>query len=554
VIKIKKRNVFTNIWLIIFLLLAFTLNTIAQSNGSYDIIRLTFDDASSLEPMMAIEGSTFHLVWYNNFHTNLSVIGSEIYYMASRDGGKTWSNSSRLTYADGESSDPCIGVNNDTVHIVWCDSRNKDEELCESCPGGDDDNREIYYKVSRDNGYTWSSDTRLTYAEMRSSEPYLAVSGDQIYVVWMDYREGHGSEIYFKMSKDNGYTWDNDTRLTFDSAPSYVPVIAVYNNIIHVVWQDNRVTGCPCEGPSATTGIYYIKSEDNGNNWSAPVLLSDCKYTSMDPHMWIHKEKLFIVWRDDRATGEIYYKFSGNNGNSWSNDTRLTYADNSSTDSYITLYGDTLYVAWEDYRDGYNAEIYYKMGLNDGSTWSNDIRFTTTVNDSSDPQMSANSNGIYLVWDEKVDLNYEIHFCQLQPSSLSITSLNFSNNLVATADSIQIFINGTATDKNKADILCKVQYKPPSGNWSDIEDVRLVSDQWEANFVPGEDAEEGFYDFRVNLISPDGGESGWFEHLDKVQVVYKETSNNNVPGFEISLFALVILVIFLHTKLTYRRK
>ena len=121
-----------------------------------------------------------------------------------------------------------------------------------------------------------------------------------IYVVSQDSRDGN-TEIYFKKSTDNGEAWSNDTRLTYNNASSFNPNIAVYNQTIYVIWQDNR---------NGKTQLYLKKSIDGGETWS--------------------------------------------------NDTRLTY--NNKANSYdlsITLQGENLYYVWQNYYSGYGAEICY---------------------------------------------------------------------------------------------------------------------------------------------------------------------------------------------------
>jgi hypothetical protein len=59
-----------------------------------------------------------------------------------------------------------------------------------------DGNFETYYKVSTDNGATWSDDTRVSFASGTSWSPSLAVSGTTVHLVWIDDRDGN-DEIYY---------------------------------------------------------------------------------------------------------------------------------------------------------------------------------------------------------------------------------------------------------------------------------------------------------------------------------------------------------------------
>ncbi|EMR73820.1 BNR repeat-like domain protein [Thermoplasmatales archaeon SCGC AB-539-N05] len=525
----KIRSKKSTLALLVTFALLFEMGIVtAQSQQTGDIVRLTTDKPSAESPAIAVNGSTLHVVWSNDFFPESG--GSDIYYKQSSDNGKTWSDDARLTHVESESAEPSIGANGNNIHIVWQDTRHSGT------------NREIYYKVSRDNGITWSDDIRLTDAQKRSSEPWLAVNGDAIYVTWMDYRL-EGSEIYFKMSEDNGYTWSNDTRLTFNPAPSYLPVVGVYNNNLHIIWQDNREGGW---------GIYYKKSENNGKNWTDAIRISGYNYTSAYSHMCVNKESIYVVWVDHRGSREIYYKFSNNNGDSWSEDKRLTYTDNVSTDPYVEIYGDTVYVTWEDYRNGVDPEIYYNVGLNYGETWSDDIRLTNTTDGSIDPCLASNNEGIYVLWSEEIDYTYELYYHQIQTHMLNINSINFSKTAIQPPDSISIHIKGLIDEENVVDLQCNAQYRSPSGNWTDLP-VKLVkvsfidqyvSNLWEVTLAFDKEAEAGSYDFRAKLIPQSGNESQWFESLGIINV-YKTTKEDNVPGFDLSVFIFSVVFLLL---------
>ncbi|UCC12839.1 MAG: exo-alpha-sialidase, partial [candidate division WOR-3 bacterium] len=93
----------------------------------------------------------------------------------------------------------CVTAYQDTVHVVWSDNR--------------DGNFEIYYKRSEDGGMTWGSDERLTDESSSSYGPSVAVSGENISVVWEDDRD-MDTEVYYKRSTDGGATWGPDVHVT----------------------------------------------------------------------------------------------------------------------------------------------------------------------------------------------------------------------------------------------------------------------------------------------------------------------------------------------------
>jgi len=218
-----------------------------------------------------------HVVWHDDRDVN-----REIYYKTSTDNGENWSSDVRLTNGDSNNYWPVVSVNGDNIHVVWTL-----------------DYYEIYYKTSTDNGENWSSDVRLTKGGFHSEYPVVSVNGDNIHVVWYDHRDENW-EIYYKRSTDNGENWSSDVRLTNNSSYSYWPTIAVNGDNIHVVWHDDR---------NGNYEIYYKTSTNNGKNWSSDVRLTNDDSTSYWPTIAVNGNNIHVVWHDYRGGNwEIYYK------------------------------------------------------------------------------------------------------------------------------------------------------------------------------------------------------------------------------------------------------
>ncbi len=182
--------------------------------------RLTSYPRMTGPPSIAATGSYVHIVWYD-----LGTGNAEIFYKRSTDNGLTWESEMRLTNDPAPSYMPSIGVSGSNVHVVWYDQR--------------DGNYEVYYKRSTDNGVNWTPDTRLTIEPAESNRPSIAVSGQNLHIVWYDQRDGN-YEIYYKNSTDNGTTFGEDTRLTTDPSASFFCSVAVGASTVHVVWTDER--------------------------------------------------------------------------------------------------------------------------------------------------------------------------------------------------------------------------------------------------------------------------------------------------------------------------
>jgi len=271
-----------------------------------------------------------------------------------------------------------IASNESIVHAVWDDARHSTE-------------REIYYKRSTDDGISWGADTRLTNDPASSQLSTVAVSGNVVYVMWYDLRNGAG-EIYYKRSIDAGLSWSDDIRLTNNAGVSSNPSVTISGQFVHVVWEDETI---------GNYKIYYKRSTDGGTSWESDVQLTNNSAMSWRPSVSVSGSVVHVVWTDNRdgANGEIYYKRSTDGGSSWEADTRLTNDASFSSNCSVNVSGQVVHVFWNDDRDG-NFEIYYKRSTDEGAGWSTDIRLTNESNVSNYPSVTSFGSIIHVVWED----------------------------------------------------------------------------------------------------------------------------------------------------------
>jgi hypothetical protein len=351
--------------------------------------RLTNVAGNSKEPSIAVWGNSVHIVWFDSRDGN-----DEIYYKRSTDGGATWGADIRLTDNLSASENPSIAVSGNNVHIAWYDNR--------------DGNPEIYYKRSTDSGASWGTDTRLTNAAGNSYTPSIAVSGSNVHVAWHDSRDGN-EEIYYKRSTDAGITWGADTRLTNAAGNSALTSIAVSGNNIHIAWQDER---------DGNWEIYYKSSADGGITWGADTRLTNAVSDSKYPSIAVSGNRVHVVWQDRRGGNfQIYYKRSTDGGITWAADTRLVNSPELSQFPSIAASGNNVHVAWQDNRGQYYPkwEIYYKRSVDGGNTWGTDTRLTNAPDNSEIPVIAVACGYVHVAWQDLRDGNYEIYYEKYTP-------------------------------------------------------------------------------------------------------------------------------------------
>ena len=301
-------------------------------------IQLTNLVSSKSLPSISASGSNIHIVWQDNRNSN-----AEIYYKRSTDGGSNWDADVRLTNNPAVSQDAVTKAEGTAVNVIWRDTRSG--------------NYEIFYKRSTDNGNTWSADTMLTnHTTGLASSISLTSTGSNLHVAWSDSRNSDDYEIYYKRSTNGGISWGTDTRLTNELRISETPEITSNSNEVHVVWTDLRDSNINSE-------VYYKRSTDNGNTWSADTRLTIYAY-AMNPDVMLSGSIVHVTWHTVSGS-EIYYNRSLNSGNSWETSVQLSSSFSGAYQPNIAVTGSKAHIIWHDVRNGStNSEIYYKWNPN----------------------------------------------------------------------------------------------------------------------------------------------------------------------------------------------
>ena len=261
-----------------------------------------------------------------------------------------------------------------------------------------DGNLEIYIKRSTDGGVSWGADTRLTNSIAQSSHPSISVSGSAVQVVWRDVRDGN-AEIYTKRSPDGGATWGPDTRLSFNTSASEFPSVAAAGLAVHVVWRDFR---------HGIDEVYYRRSTDGGVNWGAETRLTNQIGNCEEPSVAVSGSVVHVAWYVIENS-DIFYKRSLDGGANWEAGVRLSASlAGNALDESIAASGPVVHVVWRDDRDG-NFEIYTKRSPDSGTTWGPDTRLTNDAGDSVYPSVATSAVAVHVAWADSRMGSWEIY-------------------------------------------------------------------------------------------------------------------------------------------------
>lgn len=276
-----------------------------------------------------------------------------------------------------------------------------------------DGEQAIWFNMSADGGVTFlQGDTLLSFGEADALNPAIACSGDHVYVVWEDKRDGElGYEnIYVQWSDDRGRSWqEEDVALDADpegEAISLAPAVAAAGDSAWVAWSDS-VNGA--------YDIYVTGTSNGGKDWRGTPVRVDtdeagAAYSGSPRIVGDADGGVVVAWEDRRSGAtDIYANASTDDGESFDeSDTRLDAGDDAgSHDSFLsalTRSGENVYVVWADARYGENSDVLMNYSHGGGRSWADEpVRVESDaegIADSINPTVAADGERVWVAFQD----------------------------------------------------------------------------------------------------------------------------------------------------------
>jgi hypothetical protein len=289
-----------------------------------------FNNEYSGAPSIAVENGKIYLVWDDDSNTIGSGTDRDIFYRCNLTGDK-WEDIQVISEPiTGEnfnieiSAHPTIAIENNKIYIVWGDANNTNNA---SSIYHDWD---IFYRCNI-TGTSWQDIQVISEPifgkdinSLRSSFPDISVENNQIYIVWEDLtninNSGTDRDIFYRCNL-NGFYWESIQIISepsqnnnYNIGHSNNPSIAVENNRIYVIWEDQNDTN------GAEGGIFY-KCNFTGFYWEPVQVISEPVESSnfnignnMWPDLVLNLGKSHVVWIGENDTNgagwgdDIFYR------------------------------------------------------------------------------------------------------------------------------------------------------------------------------------------------------------------------------------------------------
>jgi len=346
-------------------------------------------------PFVAADGSSVVVAWSDRDDTSGASSDQDILLRVSTDDGGSWGTPLGASdqYYEADSQAPAMATSGDWLYLIYRDGGDLD-------PAGDtngcdahNDDGDIYFRRSSDDGETWSSPVVLSNfdadGDTHNNNYYyrsaLAASGSYVYAAWIDWGLADGDaindyDVIMSISSDYGVSWGEPFVFTDDSddgSSTYAPVMVADGSSVYIAWWDNGNH----DGSSSDYDIIFRYSDDNGQSWSDFIVPADNTYSDYYPGLAVGGGRIHLTWyvyTDESGSYryEIHYTYSEDGGATWSSHQRINPEGDSSNAYYpsIASDGETVYLTWRDFGnydgDGLNDyDAMLKRSLDNGDTW-----------------------------------------------------------------------------------------------------------------------------------------------------------------------------------------
>lgn len=223
---------------------------------------LNRNDVAASDPRLVVSDGNVYIVRENS---------GDVFFIASTDGGATFGSIANLTSNEGKILDPQIAASGDNVYITWTGYSPNNTPPTVYSP------RDLFFTASNDSGATFRSAIMLSNNEQDSVGPemtQLAASGDELYVVWSN-GLGRSNDLFLVTGKDNGDTLEPAINLTGTTGEnSKNPRLAISGDNLYIVWADKVEGGFSFAkgktGPRLNQEILFTASPDGAAGGSPP--------------------------------------------------------------------------------------------------------------------------------------------------------------------------------------------------------------------------------------------------------------------------------------------
>ncbi|MGB9002925.1 MAG: PEFG-CTERM sorting domain-containing protein [Nitrosotalea sp.] len=281
----------------------------------------------------------------------------------------------------------------------------------------------VMFAKSSDGGSSFGKETDLGNIDSGAPDNLKIVeSQGKIYAVWQSFL-ANKSSIAFAKSNDNGTTFVPAIEINDNSKDSSFPQLAVSGNHVYAVWLE-RTAG-------DVTNVVFTKSDDGGTTFGTPVAITNhVSGNSGIPKISAYGNNVYLMWEDNGAKNyDVFLSSSNDSGNTFSSiPINISNDVGDSGAPQMIVDGNTIYAVWMDDTPG-NFDILFSKSIDGGATFAKPVNVSGNLQDSGYPQFTVVGNNVYVAWTNSItDTNYDILFAKSSDGGQTFgTPINVSN-------------------------------------------------------------------------------------------------------------------------------
>ena len=319
-----------------------------------------------------------------------------------------FTNAVTISNVGENSTTPQLVLSENNVYVTWVDSKaNKFD---------------ISFAKSTDEGSSFSKPISLGNVSTQGADHMKMIESDgKIYAVWQSFSSG-SSMIYLAKSLDGGSTFDPPIELSEQGKDSAFPQIAIFGSHLYAVWLERT--------PGDITNVIFTKSDDNGDNFNTPKVITHHLGNSGLPQISADANGVYLLWEDNSLGNfDVFFAKSNDTGNTFGTLTNVSNDTGESGTPRMNIVGQDVNVVWMDNTQG-NYDILFAKSTDGGLTFSKPVNISKNLQDSGYPEFILSGNNVYVTWTNAItSKNYDIFFSKSDDGGQTFADpLNISNN------------------------------------------------------------------------------------------------------------------------------
>ncbi len=190
----------------------------------------------------------------------------------------------------------------------------------------------------------------------------------------------HGPDIIYYMSAPveqafSAHSWSSTRRTSGNKLAYYTDIAEDQQGILHILWNEGVIRE-DAEYCFNCADIFYRRSEDGGQSWSTPELLSNTELESKKPHLSFGTDgSVYVAWQENAppttggaSTSSSMIISSTDGGLTWGEPTTFSFPGDSPQSIVVGVDGQNkVVVVWQQVKgDG----IFFQVSRDHGHTWS----------------------------------------------------------------------------------------------------------------------------------------------------------------------------------------